>query len=72
MDILIVEDDPVLGQAVLETIELHGFSAVLVDNALTALDRLDKELPALLLSDVRMDEMDGQTLLKKVKRQYPG
>ncbi|WP_419418884.1 sigma-54-dependent transcriptional regulator [Legionella sp. D16C41] len=70
--VLIVEDDPVLREALAETMNLAGHSYLAAKDGKEALAMLDKYSPTVVLSDIRMDELDGQQLLNEIQRRLPG
>ncbi|MGB8713672.1 MAG: response regulator, partial [Onishia taeanensis] len=53
-------------------LESRGFRVTTADSGRMALDRLAIERPDLVLSDLRMDEMDGLALFQEIQRQAPG
>jgi len=69
--IMIVEDDADLREALTDTLKLAGYHVWEASNGNMALDVLANENVNMVVSDVQMDGMDGQTLLKKVKSTYP-
>jgi two-component system response regulator FlrC len=69
--ILVVEDDNALREALTDTLELAGYRVVASADGREALARLAHEPVALIVSDVRMQPMDGYTLLKHVRQQTP-
>ncbi len=69
--ILVVEDDANLRAAVCDTLELAGYDVSATAHGQSALDKLANEPVGLLLSDMQMEPMDGQTLLKKAKALVP-
>lgn len=71
-DVLIVEDDPVLREALVETMNLAGHSFLAAKDGKEALSLLERHSPAIVLSDIRMDKMDGQKLLAEIQRRNPG
>jgi two-component system response regulator FlrC len=71
-DVLIVEDDSVLREALAETMNLAGHSYLTARDGREALAMLERHSPAIILSDVRMDKMDGQKLLAEIQRRNPG
>ncbi|MDI9817654.1 MULTISPECIES: sigma-54 dependent transcriptional regulator [unclassified Legionella] len=71
-DVLIVEDDPVLREALTETMHLAGHSYLAAKDGREALAMLDRHNPAIVLSDIRMDKLDGQQLLAEIQRRNPG
>lgn len=71
-DILIIEDDTVLREALAETMQLAGHRYLTASDGREALAILERHNPALILSDIRMDKMDGQQLLAEIQRHHPG
>lgn len=69
--ILVVEDDRVLAEALIDTLELEGFSVLHAENGARALDVMAQQTVSLVLTDVQMDEMDGFALLQRVKSSHP-
>jgi CheY-like chemotaxis protein len=66
--ILIVDDDPkglLLMDAMLKP---HGYDVVLVNHSRLAIQTARKEKPDLILLDIMMPDMDGYTLLNKIKK----
>lgn len=70
--VLIVEDDLVLREALVETMSLAGHSYLAAKDGKEALAMLDHHKPAIVLSDIRMDKLDGQQLLSEIQRRNPG
>ncbi|WP_028388390.1 sigma-54-dependent transcriptional regulator [Legionella fairfieldensis] len=71
-DILIVEDDPVLREALAETMHQAGHSYLAAKDGKEALAMLERHSPAIVLSNIHMDKMDGQKLLAEIQRLNPG
>lgn len=67
--ILIVEDDKNLQEAIVDTLELEGFQCVTADNAEQALLRLKDEAVDMVISDVQMPGLSGLQLLQSMQRQ---
>ena len=57
--ILIVEDDPTLRMALLDTLETAGFQCFEASNGKQALLQLMHQDIEVIVSDVQMDVMDG-------------
>ena len=70
-DILIVEDDKPLCEALCDTLELEGYRVSSVCNGAEALSRLEQDRYKLVVSDVKMPVMDGLQLLKNIQNKYP-
>jgi two-component system response regulator FlrC len=69
--ILVIEDDADLRQALTDTLELSGYTTLQAEAAEPALRLLSSEEVNLIISDVQMPGLNGDELLKTVKRQYP-
>ncbi|GAB6039993.1 sigma-54-dependent transcriptional regulator [Endothiovibrio diazotrophicus] len=69
--VLIVEDDPSLSEALCDTVELAGFPVLSATDGAKALEVLEREAVAMVVSDVRMRPMDGHTLLKRIRAVRP-
>jgi two-component system response regulator HydG len=70
--ILIVDDDPLVLDTLSDVLHHEGFHVSKAANARAALDLLGREPHALMLSDIRMPEIDGMALLAEVRRVHPG
>ncbi|GGP26217.1 sigma-54-dependent transcriptional regulator [Silvimonas amylolytica] len=71
LPVLIVEDDDALREALVDTLTLGGHDVVEASDGQAALKVLEHQRVGLVLSDVQMRPMDGETLLVEVKRRYP-
>jgi two-component system, chemotaxis family, chemotaxis protein CheY len=69
--ILIVEDDPDIREVLNAVLAFEGFAPVAAKNAVDALDQLRtfsaEQLPKLVILDVMMPGMDGQTFAKLMR-----
>jgi CheY-like chemotaxis protein len=72
-EILVVDDDKLLLNSMLAGIEKMSpaFSVLPAENGLQALEMLKKHAIRLMVTDLRMPEMDGFALLAKVREIYP-
>ncbi|WP_417566142.1 sigma-54-dependent transcriptional regulator [Marinobacter sp.] len=70
--ILIVEDDHDLREALVTTLELAKFRVREASNANEALERLAESPVDMVVSDVNMPGLSGHQLLAEVHRLYPG
>ncbi len=67
LNVLVVEDDPSLLEALADTLMLAGYSIHTAPSGQKAIDIINKEEISLVVSDIQMDGMDGINLLKKIK-----
>ena len=65
--VLIVEDDQDLREALVDTLTLAGYSVRAAADGREALAAIDDTKVALVVSDIRMQPMDGHQLLKHIK-----
>ena len=65
--VILVDDDQEVLDAYRQTLELDGFNVTAIGSARTGLDVLSPELSAVVVSDVRMPELDGFGLLEAVR-----
>jgi len=65
--ILIVEDDATLRRIVFDKLKSEGFDVCEANNGVAGLEMALKEHPDLILMDIIMPEMDGMTMLKKLR-----
>lgn len=71
LPVLVVEDDADLREALADTLQLAGYTAIPAADAEQALAWLERGDPGLVLSDVQMPGMDGHTLLRTLKARRP-
>ena len=69
--VLIVEDDPVLREALAETMTITGHTYITAKDGKEALTLLELHNPSVVLTDVRMDNMDGNQLLANIQKLRP-
>jgi len=72
MNLLVVEDDEALRDALLITLEAAGHRASGADGGPTALALIERENFHMVVSDLRMSPMDGLQLLGEIRAKKPG
>jgi len=70
--VLIVEDDPVLNEAIEEIVTMAGHKSLQATNFQEALSHIELHHPALILSDTDIDRSHGKLLLQEVQKRAPG
>jgi two-component system, NtrC family, response regulator PilR len=65
--ILVVEDETTLGTNIARSLERAGHDVTVVETGRAALDRLDRTVFDLVISDLRLPDIDGLAVLDKVK-----
>lgn len=69
--ILFVDDHEVLARLSCEILEMQGYRAVSAYNAADALEKFEKEKFDILVTDFRMDGMNGLELAKQIHAKNP-
>src|SRR3954452_21128292 len=67
--ILVVDDDPTILATVSEALDLEGFPVVTATNGAEALAELTRQLPTLVLLDMRMPGLDGWGFMRSIREQ---
>jgi two-component system response regulator GlrR len=70
--ILLVDDDPGLLRLLSIRLRAESYEVEAVDNAHKALATMNRFAPDLVITDLRMDKMDGIGLLKELQTRSPG
>ncbi len=70
--ILLVDDDPGLLRLLSIRLRAEGYDVEAVESAHKALAALNRFSPDLVITDLRMDKMDGIGLLKELQTRSPG
>jgi CheY-like chemotaxis protein len=69
--ILVVDDEADLAALMCDTLELDGHHVEIASNGVAALVRLAERRYDLVLSDIRMPELDGPGLYRAIQERHP-
>src|SRR5690242_1818987 len=69
--ILIVDDQPEVGAVLEDYFSGRGFEVIRAGGGLEALAKIEKDPPAMVLLDVRMPDLDGVEVLRKIREAGP-
>ena len=69
--VLIIEDDQGARTRLAREVEKEGFLVITAENGRIGMELFAKELPQIILSDLKMPEMSGMEVLKKIKQISP-
>ena len=67
-----VDDEPRLRRVLVRLLEGDGFTCREAGSGVEALRLMEEEVVPLVISDLRMPEMDGVTLLQNIVQRWPG
>lgn len=69
--VFLVDDDKDLRRATAQTLELAGYEVSAFGRASEALDALPADFPGVVVSDIRMPEIDGLELFERLRARDP-
>lgn len=69
--VLIVDDDLDALEMMQDLFESKGYQPIAAVNGIDALTKIKDQEPDIILSDIRMPEMDGMELLRVLTKEYP-
>jgi two-component system response regulator HydG len=69
--VLIIDDEPLHAEAVAESLRRVGYDCVIATNSSAGARKIDDDEFDVVLTDLRMDGMDGLAILRKVKQSTP-
>ena len=70
--VLVVDDEPEVAELLAEILRSAGLDTTLVHSGQEAMQWLEEHSCDLVLSDIRMPDMDGPALWRALKEQHPG
>ena len=69
--VLIVDDDPTIRASLGDALSADGIKVSVAENGAMALGLVEHAAPDVVLSDIRMDDVDGLTLLRTLRERAP-
>ncbi|HEX7542770.1 MAG TPA: response regulator transcription factor, partial [Patescibacteria group bacterium] len=69
--ILIVEDDKSLRDFLKKTLTDHNFNVMVADDGAEALEMVGKKLPDLVILDLGLPKVSGETVCVEIKKNHP-
>ncbi len=67
--VVLIDDDPHLRQALSQTLDLAGLKVLSLSDANDVVERLERDWPGVIVSDIRMPGLDGLALLQQLHAQ---
>jgi DNA-binding NtrC family response regulator len=71
LNVLVVDDEPIVGKRLKPALEKSGYSVKVCETGADALKRINEEKFDIVVTDVRMDEIDGMEILSRVTEKSP-
>ena len=71
MDILLTDDDREILDSLRRCLVARGHRVRMACDGLEALQRMEGQIPDLVISDIQMPRMDGLTFLKAARERFP-
>jgi CheY-like chemotaxis protein len=65
--VLVVDDDPIMHRVLKHYLEANGYEMISANNGVTGVETAQRELPNVILLDVRMPEMSGLAALRRLR-----
>ena len=66
LQILVLDDEPIVGKRLKTALEKNGYAVEVFEDSRAALQRLDEREFDIIVTDVRMEEVDGIQVLEHV------
>jgi two-component system response regulator HydG len=69
--VLIIDDEPLHAEAVAESLERVGYECVIATSGSAGAKKIEEEDFDVILTDLRMEDMDGLAIVRKAKKELP-
>jgi two-component system response regulator HydG len=67
--VLVIDDEPFLAETLAEALEKVGYECVIATSGKAGARKLDEDIFDIVLTDLKMEDMDGLAVLRKVKQE---
>jgi len=71
LEVLLLDDEPIVGKRLKPALSKIGCNVEVFENPKAALDRIDQKEFDIVVTDIRMDEIDGIQVLEHVTSKSP-
>jgi CheY-like chemotaxis protein len=69
--VLVVDDESIIAQLIADVLGGEGYDVDIAPHGVAALERLEQRTYNVVLSDLRMPELDGLGLFREIERRCP-
>jgi DNA-binding response OmpR family regulator len=66
--ILVIEDDPAIGQSLLDGFKQHGFNATLCKTGVSGIEHARNHSPHLIVLDIRLPDSSGFDICRQMRK----
>ena len=70
-DILVIEDDPIMREALTDWLQAAGYGVRTAADGNTGLAAVKLAIPAVVITDIQMPGTSGAAIISELKRDYP-
>jgi CheY-like chemotaxis protein len=70
-DILVIEDDPIMREALTDWLQAAGYGVRTAADGSAGLAAVKLAAPALVITDIHMPDTSGAAIISELKRDYP-
>ena len=71
LEVLLLDDEPIVGRRLKPALDKIGCQVEVFENPKEAVKRIDEKEFDIVVTDIRMDEMDGLQVLEYVQKKWP-
>jgi DNA-binding NtrC family response regulator len=68
----LIEDDPIMGESIAHRLDLEGYAVDWWSSGREALQSVRESMPDLMICDIRLPDMNGESLFEKIIPDAPG
>lgn len=71
LSVMLIDDEPIVGKRLKPALEKSGYEVEIYETGAAALKRIEEKSFDIVVTDVRMDEVDGMDILASVTEKAP-
>jgi DNA-binding NtrC family response regulator len=71
LSVMVIDDEPIVGKRLKPALESSGYDVETFESGLAALDRFAEKPFDIVVTDVRMDDIDGIEILRRITKISP-
>ena len=71
LDVMLLDDEPIVGKRLKPALAKIGCDVEVFENPKEALSRIEEKVFQIVVTDIRMDDIDGMQVLERVLKKSP-